>query len=335
MNQSARCSSIPRFRRIFPTSTSEFQVYKQRYSKWKDSSKVNDQSCNWSALISVNMKTVCLISCTLVMIVMISQNSFKNERFSSQKNPITLLSQATFIRTIGCYFDALNNTITHISRLSSNDKLYPRKRLIHISGETMKRRNKIQNSQRYGDSVYDETTDPDCQMQHKWQSQTFPSCNIIHEQTLLPHSDNSVEWKLDLIKLISNGYWRDVWTVPEYDHLHKVVLKTIRMEHDVDKRNFDRHRRDALVMERLTSSLHIVNIYGYCGNSGIFEYSEGGDIDDLIWPTHGLSNVTMSEKLGIAVQIANGISELHSRLRSKQYSKYSSYGYYDHSVHTN
>ena len=45
------------------------------------------------------------------------------------------------------------------------------------------------------------------------------------------------------------------------------VLKVMKSEHQFDNRNFERHRRDALVMERLSSSHHLVSIYGYCANS--------------------------------------------------------------------
>jgi hypothetical protein len=38
-------------------------------------------------------------------------------------------------------------------------------------------------------------------------------------------------------------------------------------EHDWDHRNLERHRRDALTMERLTSSPYIISIYGHCGNT--------------------------------------------------------------------
>ena len=45
------------------------------------------------------------------------------------------------------------------------------------------------------------------------------------------------------------------------------VLKVMKSEHQFDNHNFERHRRDALVMERLSSSHHLVSIYGYCANS--------------------------------------------------------------------
>jgi hypothetical protein len=53
-------------------------------------------------------------------------------------------------------------------------------------------------------------------------------------------------------------------------------------------------------MEHLTKSNFVVDIYGYCGNSGLFEYADGGDIKDALFP-HGnkTSNITQLDKLRI------------------------------------
>jgi hypothetical protein len=53
-------------------------------------------------------------------------------------------------------------------------------------------------------------------------------------------------------------------------------------------------------MERLTKSNFVVDIYGFCGNSGLFEYADGGDIKDALFP-HGKkkSNITQLDKLRI------------------------------------
>jgi len=78
------------------------------------------------------------------------------------------------------------------------------------------------------------------------------------------------------------------------------VAKTLRYEHDVNDRNVDRNRRDAMSLERLTRSHLVVGIYGYCSTSGLFEYSDGGDIYAALWPRSGNPhNVTALEKLSI------------------------------------
>jgi hypothetical protein len=48
-------------------------------------------------------------------------------------------------------------------------------------------------------------------------------------------------------------------------------------------RNLDRHLRDAVAMEQLTSSPWVMGVYGFCGNSGIFEFADGGSLEDSIF----------------------------------------------------
>ena len=103
---------------------------------------------------------------------------------------------------------------------------------------------------------------------------------------------------------VGSGLWRDVWEVDPRGELGRqgdygatnsnqimesddentpvAVLKVMKLEHAYDFRNYDRHRRDALVMERLSSSPYIVEIYGYCANSVLTEYV-GQTLDDLIY----------------------------------------------------
>ena len=131
------------------------------------------------------------------------------------------------------------------------------------------------------------------------------------------------------LKYMANGYWRDVWTVQELNvdnnnnnnyyqkyynnNNNVVVLKTMRYEHDFVARNYDRHRRDALVAGHLTKSKFVVDIYGYCGNSAVFEYGTGGDIVSAIWPSRTLlinnnnihNNLTQMEKLLIGTYVGS------------------------------
>jgi hypothetical protein len=62
------------------------------------------------------------------------------------------------------------------------------------------------------------------------------------------------------------------------------VFKTMRYRHEFTPRNFNRMRREALIMERLTSSPFVINMYAFCGTSSISEYGDGKDIAAAIWP---------------------------------------------------
>ena len=116
----------------------------------------------------------------------------------------------------------------------------------------------------------------DCKAQYPWQMMSFPSCNTLYEYAF--------SILLEGGKLIANGYFRDIWHVevgflPPTD----VALKTLRYQHDYTHRNYDRHRRDAVATDRLTKSPHVLDIWGFCGNSGLYEYGSGGDIRHAIW----------------------------------------------------
>ncbi|KAL7551445.1 hypothetical protein ACHAWF_014631 [Thalassiosira exigua] len=60
------------------------------------------------------------------------------------------------------------------------------------------------------------------------------------------------------------------------------VLKVMKSEHDYNARNFHRHRRDALVMERLSTSHHLVAIYGYCADT-VLTQAISHTLDDVIY----------------------------------------------------
>uniref|UniRef100_A0A7S2YMF7 Protein kinase domain-containing protein n=1 Tax=Entomoneis paludosa TaxID=265537 RepID=A0A7S2YMF7_9STRA len=119
---------------------------------------------------------------------------------------------------------------------------------------------------------------------------------------------------------MNHGFWRDVWSrAPTWPDQDPMVLKTMRFEHNVTGRNFDRNRRDALVTERLTKSTWILNGYGFCGNTGVSEYAGGGDISAAIWKKSPLNpdyriaiDMTTREQLIIGVQAAIGLAELHT-----------------------
>jgi len=95
----------------------------------------------------------------------------------------------------------------------------------------------------------------------------------------------------------------------------KFALKTMRYNHNLTPRNFDRHRRDMLAAERLTASPWVANIYGFCGNSAVFDFADMGSVANLIWPkSHkkpGFCQLNSFERLNISKQVAHGITDMH------------------------
>jgi Protein tyrosine and serine/threonine kinase len=215
---------------------------------------------------------------------------------------------------------------SRVSRLDRNMELYPSKRLIVIPRKQQSRFKSIRDdSDEYKNGKADDFESEDCRSQYDWQKSSFPTCNTIHEMDLLNVREGSLS-RSRTTRILGNGYWRDVWL------WYGVVLKTLRYQHHFEERNFDRHRRDALAMDRLTKSKLVVNIYGYCGNSGAYEYAEGGSMAEEIWPkpkrhepqeqqddeTASSSNISGRKgmkdlrRLHIAAQAAMGIADMHN-----------------------
>jgi len=153
-----------------------------------------------------------------------------------------------------------------------------------------------------------------------WEAYNFPNCNDLHEIDLPfvhERSTSSSESSMPRLGYLGKGYWRSVWAVdPRAGSMTEpVVVKLMRMAHDVTNSNFHRHRYDALVMERLTSSPHVVDIYGFCGNSVLTEFigtpldkvTESRNWDNPLARLH----MTKMGRLRLALDVAKGLQALH------------------------
>jgi hypothetical protein len=148
-----------------------------------------------------------------------------------------------------------------------------------------------------------------CKAQYEWQLVTYPTCNTVHEIDMNRFAFPGAN--VEPIRHIAHGFWRDVWLITEETTGDAVVLKTQRYEHDFSPRNLDRHRRDALAMERLSTSKYVVAIYAFGGCSGLVEFADGGNMNDAIRPKYisqngevkrRPNNMTSMEKLHIGKQ---------------------------------
>lgn len=148
------------------------------------------------------------------------------------------------------------------------------------------RENKIANSKDYLDlNEVDASLHDDCALQYEWQTRSFPNCNILHEFDLTTPFD---QWDENRTRYqyLTHGFYRDVLSTLD-DVGVEIIFKPIRLRHDFTYRNLDRMRRDSLVMERLTGQKYVLDIYAFCGTSGLFEFANGGDITKALWPSKG------------------------------------------------
>ena len=172
----------------------------------------------------------------------------------------------------------------------------------------------------------------DCEHLADWQLDHRPTCNVIHEVTSTwdspiyhrEHEYSNMDTRsqldpvdgegnlIEMSRLLAGGAFRHVWVFREYDGT-KRVLKTLRVDSrtkDFDLRAMDRHRRDAISMDQLTASPLIVDIFGYCTNSALFMYGEGGDLRKVFEKQPHISDHTLLE---IAYNVSLSIAHAHHR----------------------
>ena len=113
-----------------------------------------------------------------------------------------------------------------------------------------------------------------------------------------------------------------------YDTEHVIKVQKFEDYHyQTDRYEFV--RMDALVMERLTSSPRIVDIYGHCASSVLTEFLPK-ELESTAVPfasktrqtrineqqkrdmkVESLNNLTLTEKIDISIQMAEAIADLH------------------------
>eukprot|EP00591_Stephanopyxis_turris_P015217 CAMPEP_0195540496 /NCGR_PEP_ID=MMETSP0794_2-20130614/50602_1 /TAXON_ID=515487 /ORGANISM="Stephanopyxis turris, Strain CCMP 815" /LENGTH=293 /DNA_ID=CAMNT_0040674565 /DNA_START=48 /DNA_END=929 /DNA_ORIENTATION=+ len=127
------------------------------------------------------------------------------------------------------------------------------------------------------------------------------------------------------LSVIGTGGWRMVWNISRaIDKLssnnvtQEFVLKTIKGEgghFDFDA--YNRHVIDAVITERLSSSPHVVDIYGHCAQS-VFNELAHGSLSRIIKRNKknknkkGQGTLSSIEKLKFARDISQGLADMHS-----------------------
>ena len=216
-------------------------------------------------------------------------------------------------RSVGYYFDTEGRIKGH-QRLNEPNNRHPSGRQVSRTERETESHEQLGDSKLYRRAQAEPFENAHCRAQHEWQLLSYPTCNCVHEMDIGDLRSNDQDGG-ERARILAWGYWRDVWKVRSFTG-HEQVLKSMRYQHDFWARNYDRHRRDALASERLTWSPNVVDIYSFCGNSGVFEYGSGGDINNAVWPSEADRTLSRIDKLKIAVQVSMGIADAHDADRS-------------------
>lgn len=150
----------------------------------------------------------------------------------------------------------------------------------------------------------------ECVPMNEWQTKSYPTCNKIHEIDLLMESH--------LFGV--NGFWRNAWKVENASskcndsvkakvrqRKETVVLKTLKYEHSFEADQYERSRVDAVIMEHLTKSPHVIDAFGACGNSVLTEFADGDRVGTLA----DKQKKNPLARLKIARDVAIGLADLH------------------------
>lgn len=149
-----------------------------------------------------------------------------------------------------------------------------------------------------------------------WAKHVHSNCHAFHEI----HLPRDTQW-------ISHGTYRDAWTCANEESLLKTMILT-DPKLNYDTKRFAQIATDATVMEALTASNRITDIYGYCGTSVLTELLEDTVVSDLLGgaaaaqqqqrPSLDASvcqnQLSLPQKLDMAIQFTESLAELHGFL---------------------
>eukprot|EP00550_Attheya_septentrionalis_P002966 CAMPEP_0198300278 /NCGR_PEP_ID=MMETSP1449-20131203/47555_1 /TAXON_ID=420275 /ORGANISM="Attheya septentrionalis, Strain CCMP2084" /LENGTH=565 /DNA_ID=CAMNT_0044002045 /DNA_START=100 /DNA_END=1793 /DNA_ORIENTATION=- len=148
-----------------------------------------------------------------------------------------------------------------------------------------------------------------------WYRDQYPNCNSFHERKHMEYNNH----------YLSHGLFRSVFYA-ETSFGDEIAAKFLRSpDLDFSMEQFDNIRKDAIVMERLTESPIIVDIYGFCAMS-IYSELLPREVEQYVVPGEGYvdedglhdeddvkprNNYTVTEKLEMAMQMAETLAVLH------------------------
>lgn len=208
----------------------------------------------------------------------------------------------------------------HINFLAHGEKRRIRKNLHAISGHVHKHGD-LGNDDLFADEYFafdddyvraDQFRPQEMECQRvSWHKLYNPNCNDIHDIRLIEGKN----------RFLASGAYRNVYEVDVNGVT--LILKLLDKERNFGLDMYESIRIDALVMERLTSSPRIVDIYGHCGTTVLTEYLPG-EMESYIVPTSGYTqqlndkdavnprnSLTTDEMLLLALQMSEAIADLH------------------------
>ena len=192
--------------------------------------------------------------------------------------------------------------VVYLSPPSDNDSSYPPVKFENEMGE-------YKEPPTYKELAEVERYDESCVPGRAWHSFNPLNCNAFHEI----ESGMSVdEGNGNRIKFLDHGGRRDAWEldriIPQEEETEQIILKTLRWDQPYSENFFDNQRRDALALERLTDSPHVIDVFGYCGMSTLNEFAGNGNLFKYL---RDCKDVESTYLLVYARNISIGLADIH------------------------
>jgi len=182
------------------------------------------------------------------------------------------------------------------------------KRTILVNKKALKKQASLYDSEDY-DQFRDLLYEGDCVPMSSWQETSFPSCSKLHEM------DFSGKARTGELEYLTSGGYNDIFYI-ENSALpvsEEVIVKILSYDDtDFTDRNFDRVRRDGLVLERSTKSSYVLDVFGYCGFSIVTPYAVDGTLSDRIHHWRKKKSKPQNERLKLATEAALGLAAVHN-----------------------
>lgn len=191
---------------------------------------------------------------------------------------------------------------------------------ILVSKHDLREWQRIEDDENYVFAYEKEIQIPDeCTSISSWENHSFPNCNTIHELDTPAKTLNGEYY------YVASGGSNDVFHILNPGD-QDVVLKKfspgrrhrVGIPHTKEYFNFhyDIVRRDALVMERLTKSPHVLPLYGHCGFAVAVPWANGGTFGNALETINsegdsGWHKMSSVERLKYAVEAAKGLVAAH------------------------
>ncbi|KAL9181740.1 hypothetical protein ACHAXT_012083 [Thalassiosira profunda] len=143
-----------------------------------------------------------------------------------------------------------------------------------------------------------------CEPMYDWQMESFPNCNNFHEMDV--HN----------MRVINTGGSRIAMEMKQQlnGEEAKFVYKMSKYHKDITMKYAEEQRKDALVMERTSSSQFIPDVYGYCSLGVLMDFMPEGNMHDYIKGARlaGGSTLPPVDRLRLSIHIATSVADLHT-----------------------